>query len=144
MFCVVIVRKNSRHEKRPSCKTTESFLRRTCAPFASFSGRGLLDLLRHGPVRGPVPVICGVYLLADVIREPLEASETVILTGGFTLAFASFLLTYLVWPRATDFRKRAASRQWHTFRRPVLRAYHEGAHARRHSTHTSEHQRGLM
>jgi hypothetical protein len=89
-------------------------------------------------------LFCGVYLLADAIREPLEASETVILTGGFTLAFASFLLTYLVWPRATDFRKRAASRQWHTFRRPVLRLYHEGAHARRHSTRTSEHQRGLM
>lgn len=44
--------------------------------------------------------LCGAYLLAEAIRDPLEASEAGVIAAGFTLALASFLLTYLVWPRA--------------------------------------------
>lgn len=44
--------------------------------------------------------LCGVYLLREAIRDPLEASEAGVITAGFTLALASFLVTYLVWPRA--------------------------------------------
>lgn len=44
--------------------------------------------------------LCGAYLLTEAIRDPLEASEAAVVAAGLTLSLASFLLTYLVWPRA--------------------------------------------
>jgi len=41
----------------------------------------------------------GGYLLFDAIREPLEASAAAILSAGFALALAGFIVIYLAWPR---------------------------------------------
>lgn len=73
-------------------------------------------------------LFCGVYLLAEALREPLEASENVVLAGGFTLALASFLLTYLVWPRAAEMRKPPAFRKPDALPGAVLNVHMETAH----------------
>lgn len=44
--------------------------------------------------------LCGAYLLTEAIRDPLEATEAAVICAGFTLSLASFVLTYLIWPRA--------------------------------------------
>jgi len=41
----------------------------------------------------------GAYLLADAIREPLEASEASVLVAGLALALGAFAILYLIWPR---------------------------------------------
>jgi hypothetical protein len=43
--------------------------------------------------------LCGGYLLTEAMRYPLESSEVAVLIAGFALAFASFVITYLAWPR---------------------------------------------
>ena len=43
--------------------------------------------------------LCGAYLLTEAMRYPLESSEVAVLIAGFALAFASFVITYLAWPR---------------------------------------------
>jgi hypothetical protein len=43
--------------------------------------------------------LCGAYLLMEAIRDPLAASELAVLAAGFSLALASFLITYIAWPR---------------------------------------------
>jgi len=53
-----------------------------------------------------VLLLCGAYLLMEAIRDPLEASGTTVLTAGFMLALASFVITFLIWPR----RKMALAR----------------------------------
>jgi uncharacterized BrkB/YihY/UPF0761 family membrane protein len=53
---------------------------------------------------------CGAYLLTEAISDPPDpfASGTVIVTAGFILSLASFLLTYLVWPKAKTVFTRAS------------------------------------
>ena len=41
----------------------------------------------------------GVYLLADAIRAPLEASEISVLVAGLALALGAFALVFFLWPR---------------------------------------------
>ncbi|HTP69835.1 MAG TPA: hypothetical protein VMJ35_13090 [Dongiaceae bacterium] len=41
----------------------------------------------------------GAYLLADAIREPLEASEASVLVAGLALALGAFAILFLLWPR---------------------------------------------
>jgi len=41
----------------------------------------------------------GAYLLKEALRDPLGAAELSVVVAGFMLALASFLLTYLTWPR---------------------------------------------
>lgn len=53
-----------------------------------------LGLFAAGPL-----FLCGVYLLTEAIRDPLGASETSVIAAGFTLALASFLIIFLLWPR---------------------------------------------
>ena len=43
--------------------------------------------------------LCGAYLLMEMIREPLAATEVTVLVAGFTLSLASFIITFLVFPR---------------------------------------------
>jgi len=50
-------------------------------------------------------VLCGVYLLAEAVLEPLEADQASIISAGVILALASVLLFYMVRPR----RKKALS-----------------------------------
>jgi membrane protein implicated in regulation of membrane protease activity len=41
----------------------------------------------------------GAYLLKEALRDPLGSAELSVVVAGFLLALASFLLTYLTWPR---------------------------------------------
>ena len=43
--------------------------------------------------------LCGTYLLMKALYDPLESTDTSVLVAGFMLALASFLITYLIWPR---------------------------------------------
>jgi len=51
-------------------------------------------------------VLCGVYLLAEAVLEPLEADQVSIISAGVILALASVLLFYMVRPR----RRRALAK----------------------------------
>jgi hypothetical protein len=44
-------------------------------------------------------IFCGVYLLAEAGRKPLEADQFSIISAGVILALASVLLFYMVRPR---------------------------------------------
>lgn len=80
-------------------------------------------------------LLLGAYLLSEALRDPLDASGMAIVTAGFLLALASFLLTYIVWPRAKSVlaREQTLDRQKVTVRGPVLNAYEPGAHAPLHT-----------
>lgn len=74
--------------------------------------------------------LCGAYLLMDAIRNPLVASETAIVAAGFMLSLASFLFTYLVWPRAKSALGRDPdfARPERSVRGAVLAAFGEALH----------------
>jgi hypothetical protein len=62
-------------------------------------GRSEKTFLSLGLFSGITLMVCGVYLLAKAILNPLEASEMTVLGAGFTLSLASFAMTYMLWPR---------------------------------------------
>jgi hypothetical protein len=91
-----------------------------CAPVSN----GLLsaqDFLRQSLF------CCGAYLLTEGISDPPDplASGTVIVTAGFILSLASFLLTYLVWQRGKAVFIRSEQFNWQreVFGGPVVNAY---------------------
>jgi len=43
-------------------------------------------------------IVCGSYLLADAILQPLDAGTWSVIGGGLILALATVLLFYLAWP----------------------------------------------
>jgi hypothetical protein len=53
----------------------------------------------HEHNKMPLVLVGGGYLLADAIREPLEASEVAVLVAGVALALGGFAIVYLFWPR---------------------------------------------
>jgi hypothetical protein len=76
--------------------------------------------------------LCGAYLLTEAMRDPLEASELAVLIAGFALALASFLITYLTWPRSRMALARheeagGLARRW---KRPVITVYGEAVERR--------------
>ncbi|HYA64623.1 MAG TPA: hypothetical protein VED66_15570 [Candidatus Sulfotelmatobacter sp.] len=76
--------------------------------------------------------LCGAYLLTEAIRDPLEASESAVICAGFTLSLASFVLTYLVWPRAKSalLRDQDSPRHQESVRGAVLTVYGQALHTR--------------
>jgi len=80
-----------------------------------------------GAFAGLVLFVGGAYLMDEVLRNPLGASDTGILAAGFVLALASFLLIYLVWPHGAMALARR-ERPSHAGRKPegpVLTLYGE-------------------
>jgi len=79
----------------------------------------------------------GAYLLSVAIRDPLEASPTVIVTAGFMLALATFLLVYLVSPRvkAAFGKPSEFARHQRTFAGPVLTVYGEALRSQIEAEH---------
>jgi len=78
-------------------------------------------------------LLYGTYLLAESIGDPLEASGTTVLIAGFMLALASFVITFLIWPR----RKMALARDDEDLdqvpeyiKSPVLTVYGDSAQNR--------------
>jgi hypothetical protein len=43
-------------------------------------------------------IVCGSYLLAEAILQPLDAGPVSVIGGGLILALATVLLFYLAWP----------------------------------------------
>ena len=74
----------------------------------------------------------GAYLLTEAIRDPLKASEAAVICSGFTLSLASFLLTYLVWPRAKSALEKDPDSPRHreSVRGAVLTVYGQELHTR--------------
>jgi hypothetical protein len=74
----------------------------------------------------------GIYLLTEVIRDPLKANETAVIAAGFALALASFLIVYLVWPRGRSALARhdEFDRDPEYSKGPVLTVYGEGVQNR--------------
>jgi hypothetical protein len=83
---------------------------------------------------------CGAYLLTEAISDPPDpfASGTVIVTAGFILSLASFLLTYLVWPRAKTAFARSEHFHWQreVFRGPVVNVYRFARNTRTETSRT--------
>lgn len=52
-------------------------------------------------------LLCGSYLIADAILQPLDAGTFSVVGGGLFLGLATVLLFYLAWPG----KKRSMSRQ---------------------------------
>ena len=81
--------------------------------------------------------LIGSYLLSVAIRDPLKASPMDIVSAGFMLALAGFLLVYLVSPRIkaafakpTDF-----ARHQGTFAGPVLTVYRQALRSQIETEH---------
>jgi membrane protein implicated in regulation of membrane protease activity len=76
--------------------------------------------------------LCGAYLLTEAIRDPLEASESAVICAGFTLSLASFVLTYLVWPRAKSVleKDQDSPRHRRNVHGAVLTVYGQTVHTR--------------
>jgi hypothetical protein len=70
-------------------------------------------------------LFCGAFLLLEAIRNPLQASGTVILAAAFALALGGFLILFLVWPSI----RRALARHEDAEESPPLTVYGEAVQA---------------
>ena len=62
-------------------------------------GRTERTFMGLGAFAATVLLLGGGYLMTEALLNPLSASDVGVLTAGFALALASFLLVYLLSPR---------------------------------------------
>ncbi len=76
-------------------------------------------------------LLCGCYLLAEAVLQPLEANPVSVLGAGVMLALASVLLFYMVrpWQRQRFARREQLRRTAENAVEPVLTSYGESRQA---------------
>ncbi len=76
-------------------------------------------------------LLCGCYLLAEAVLQPLEANPVSVLGAGVMLALASVLLFYMVrpWQRQRFARREQLRRTAENAVEPVLTRYGESRQA---------------